>query len=458
MPLKITLLFLLLTVPLSAHSAPLEVDSRVAVLESVRVSEHQSLMGGHGLKFTFKPLQPNQALARFSMKEAKTVVAALEAEFKVAKTRSGLPSSTGFSMGRISTGTLLAPTTKATPSELEERVRTQYETLLGPSEIPLPTSLESARWFHALKLSPRYMGDGVREAAMEMFSSPTVLLSVSMSLVIYAMAWAAPEPVFSKAFAAAVTLGLLMTYTTAELYTVGMACLNLYREAEAATTPEQLEAAARRFGEAIGGVGLRVLVTVAGAKLSRSLPEVPKGGIWAQLSPPRFAFAGGRMRKPFNVGSGTRAEVSVADGTVVLMGVSSATVAYAVASAAAAARTTGDCRDPANKGDAKGHHLATNKNEKSNNSGGPWTPRFKRLFDRAGMSLDDPANIIYLLGHVGPHPAEYHAEVFKRIREVLGNCKTEASCRIKLLNALDMIAGEVCTPGSQLNKLVMRKP
>jgi hypothetical protein len=86
----------------------------------------------------------------------------------------------------------------------------------------LPPSLESARWFQALKLSPRYMGEGVREAAVEMFNSPAVASSVGMSMMLYMVAWAAPEPLFSKAFAAAVTLGLLMTYTATELYNVGI--------------------------------------------------------------------------------------------------------------------------------------------------------------------------------------------------------------------------------------------
>jgi len=73
-----------------------------------------------------------------------------------------------------------------------------------------------------------------------------------------------------------------MTYTATELYNVGLVCLNLYREAEAARTPEQLEAAAERFGKAMGGVGLR-----------------------------------GSARGGLRVGAGTRAQVSVADGTVV---------------------------------------------------------------------------------------------------------------------------------------------
>jgi hypothetical protein len=73
------------------------------------------------------------------------------------------------------------------------------------------------------------------------------------------------------------------------------------------------------------------------------------------------------------------------------------------------------------------------------------------------MSLDDPANIVYLIGHVGPHPKEYHEEVFRRLRTALGQCNTQADCRIRLTKALDIIAGEVCTPGSKLNKLATRR-
>jgi hypothetical protein len=332
-------------------------------------------------------------------------------------------------------------------------VREEYEKLFGPAGFTQPESLESARWMQALKLSPRYMGDGVREAAVELFSSRTVLLSVGMSMMLYMMAWAAPEPVFSKAFAATVTLGLLMTYTAAELYNVGMACLRLYREAEAARTQEQLEAAAERFGKALGGVGLRVLVTVAGAKLARGLPEVPKGGLWARLSPARFGFAG--ERGGFSVGAGARAQVSVADGTVVLMGVSANTAAGAVAAAVSAARTTGACAG-SKEDDNHAHHLCTNKNDKSELNGGPWTPEFEELFEQAGMNLDDPANIVYLRGHKGPHPEEYHSSIFKRLTDALRGCRPLADCRAKLVKELDKIAGDVCTPGSKLNRLATR--
>lgn len=142
---------------------------------------------------------------------------------------------------------------------------------------------------------------------------------------------------------------------------------------------------------------------------------------------------------------------------LVLMGVSANTAASAVASTVASSRTTGACAE-SKRDDNHGHHLCTNKNEVSESNGGPWTPLFEELFSRAGMGLDDPANIVYLREHKGPHPEEYHREILKRLDGALGNCRTRAECRARLVRALDEIAGEVCTPGSKLNKLATRKP
>jgi A nuclease family of the HNH/ENDO VII superfamily with conserved AHH len=434
-PRAIHVLCLLLVVPLWAQAAPREVEARLRVLEPVEVSEYQ---GGQGLRLTFKRLGPNPALGLFSLEEAREVVEALGPR--------GSP-------GVVMAGFLAEPPPVA---DLEKRVRKAYEALFGSTQVSLPDSLESARWLQALALSPRYMGEGVREAAVEMFSSKAVLLSVGMSMMLYMVAWAAPEPLFSKAFATAVTIGLMLTYTAVELYNVGLACLRLYQEAEGARTQAQLEGVAERFGKAMGGVGLRVLVTVAGAKLSRGLPEVPGGGLWGRLSPPRFGFAGGG-RGGLRVEAGARGQVSVADGTVVLMGVTANTTAAAVTAAVAAARKTGACAE-AKKEDNQAHHLCTNKNDTSERSGGPWTPLFEELFERAGMSLDDPANIVYLRDHKGPHPEAYHQEILRQLKDALGNCRTRAECRAKLVEALDKLAGEVCTPGSKLNKLATRKP
>ena len=428
-------------------------EAGLPVLEPVGVSGYQG-EEGQGLRLTFKRLEPEAALGLWKVEEARQVVEALEGEFKEAKPR---PRPRLLPEAHTRTMAGLEPPADTRPSALERRVREEYEALLGPALVELPGSLESARWFQALRLSPRYMGPGVREAALELFSSPAVLLAVGTSLVLYMVAWAAPEPLFSKAFAAAVTLGLLLTYSAAELYNVGQACLRLYREAEAASTKEELEAAAERFGKALGGVGLRVLVTVAGAKLARGLPEVPKGGLWASVSPPRFALAGGGVKGGLRVAAGTRAQVSVADGTVVLMGVTASTAAGAVSSAVSAARTTGACAESKQDGHHR-HHLCTNKNDISENNGGPWTPDFERLFKKAGMNLEDPANIVYLRGHKGPHPEAYHSEIFERLNNALLTCRSQAECRTRLVSALDRIAGEICTPGSTLNKLATGNP
>ncbi|MCY1074185.1 AHH domain-containing protein [Archangium lansingense] len=440
-------LYVLLLGGLALGATAAGAEEKLPVLEPVGVSGYQG-DEGQGLRLTFKRLRPNPALALWTVGEAREVVETLEEEFQQTGRRLEEKPHPATLVGMLG----ILPV-DARSSSLERRVREEYEALLGPALVELPGTLESAKWFQALKLSPNYMGEGVREAALELFSSPTVLLSVGLSMMLYALAWAAPEPVFSKAFAGAVTLGLLLTYSAAELYNVGQACLKLYQEAEAARTREELEAVARRFGKALGGVGLRVLVTVAGAKLARGLPEVPNGGLWAKLSPPRFALAGGGPRGSVRVVAGTRAQVNVADGTVVLMGVTANTATAAVS----AARTTGACTESKQDGHQR-HHLCTNKNDISENNGGPWTPDFEILFKKAGMSLDDPANIVYLRDHKGPHPKEYHSEIFERLNDEIKTCRTRAECQAKLVDELDRIAGEVCTPGSKLNKLATRKP
>ena len=42
---------------------------------------------------------------------------------------------------------------------------------------------------------------------------------------------------------------------------------------------EELEAVAERFGKAVGGTGLRVLMVVASMGVARGLPQVPEGGL-----------------------------------------------------------------------------------------------------------------------------------------------------------------------------------
>ncbi len=158
------------------------------------------------------------------------------------------------------------------------------------------------------------MGPGFRDAAQQMFRSPIFLASVTLSVLVYFSAWAMPEPLFSKAFAATLTARLALVVGLVELRGVALACLQLYREAQAARTMKELEAVAERFGRALGGTALRVLVAVASFGVAQGLPNVPSGGLGAVLGSPRYALAGGRSFQ-----SAASAHI-VTDGTIVIAG------------------------------------------------------------------------------------------------------------------------------------------
>ncbi|MCP3099877.1 AHH domain-containing protein [Myxococcus sp. K15C18031901] len=91
----------------------------------------------------------------------------------------------------------------------------------------------------------------------------------------------------------------------------------------------------------------------------------------------------------------------------------------------------------------------------SDANGGPWTPLFQDIFNRARMSLSDNANLIRLRGHQGPHPQKYHEEVLTRIDGATRGCRGVERCRAALVNELAKIARELTKQGSKLRKLLM---
>lgn len=335
----------------------------------------------------------------------------------------------------------LASSTRA-PAPWEAQLRAEFLAKYGPGLLPLPDSLERSPLFMALRLSPRYMGPGIRDAARELFRSPIFLASVTLSILVYFSAWVLPEPIFSKAFAATLTARLAFVVGLLELRNIALTLLQFYREVQAARTMKELEAAAERFGRALGGTALRVLITAAGFGIAKALPNVPPGGLGSLLSRPRFAMPGGG-----SIQYAASAHV-VADGTIVLAGAAMGTAGSAAQSA---------CTDGSEKKDgSQWHHLATDKNDISPARGGPWTPLFERLFAKAGMSLDDPANHVYLADHHGPHPEEYHNEVYRRLETALSGCRSVPLCRSRLVEQLQKIRNEVCTPGSHLHRLLTK--
>jgi hypothetical protein len=99
------------------------------------------------------------------------------------------------------------------------------------------------------------------------------------------------------------------------------------------------------------------------------------------------------------------------------------------------------------------HHLATNKNTVSTRNGGPWTPRFQAIFDKAGMTLNDPANLVQVPGHHGPHPELYHQTVFDRLNQATEGLNGEEYAQA-LRDELAAIGNEAQTPGSMINNLL----
>jgi RHS repeat-associated protein len=103
--------------------------------------------------------------------------------------------------------------------------------------------------------------------------------------------------------------------------------------------------------------------------------------------------------------------------------------------------------------EAELHHLATNKNWISTLRGGPWSPRFQAIFEKAGMTLEDAANIVSIPGHFGPHSEEYHQYIFKRLTAAVEGLEGQAY-KDALVSELKALAAEATKVGTALWRLL----
>ncbi|MFP2911037.1 AHH domain-containing protein [Pyxidicoccus sp. 3LFB2] len=300
---------------------------------------------------------------------------------------------------------------------------------------------ETDRLKLALGLSLEPMHESLADAVEDTLN-PTffkaVVVSALMSWVILA---AAPEPLFTKA-AAAVAL-VMVAYLGADVFLkVVAACGELKRAADRATTFQELEEAGARFGGVVGDAGARIFVLAVAAAVSGGTTG---GAAWLASRLPLFPGIGqAAALSASQVGVNLTAidqvrAVAVVEGSLV--------ITLAPNAVAMAAKGGGRKQD---------HHLATIRNEKSTARGGPWTPRFKKLFDKAGMKLKDPENVVPVEGHKGPHPQEYHELVYRQLDRALRNCREMARCRAALQQELRELAEQVSTPGTLLNTLLTR--
>jgi RHS repeat-associated protein len=92
----------------------------------------------------------------------------------------------------------------------------------------------------------------------------------------------------------------------------------------------------------------------------------------------------------------------------------------------------------------QGHHIATRY--------GNWGRLFQRLFEKGGMTLDDPANIIDLSPHHGPHSQAYHQRIWDRLYNRTKGLTDPADIRDALQMELAAIAEELWADPGLISK------
>jgi hypothetical protein len=299
----------------------------------------------------------------------------------------------------------------------------------------------------ALGLSLDPMHESIADALEDTLNPTffkTVLVSALVSWVVLA---ANPEPLFTKA-AAAVAVVMLAYLGVDSFLAVVSACIELKHAADGASTFQELEDAGERFGRVVGTRGARVFVLAVALVAGKG---VAGGASWmaSRLSLlPSFPQAATLSASQLGVSLSAIEQVSAV--AVVEGGIA---ITLAPGAVAMVAVGSGGIRgDP----DGKVHHICTDKNTESESNGGPWTPLFERYFKRAGMTLNDPANLVRIRGHEGPHPEAYHREVFSRIDRAMLGCRGLGSCREALIQELRKLSDELLHPDGWLRRLVTK--
>ncbi len=290
------------------------------------------------------------------------------------------------------------------------------------------------RYMLAMALSKSPVLEEFEKALGEMVSMRAVMQAAMATVVTLLVLLAMPEPV-TKFIAAWATVGLILWVGAQTLYNLITGWFQLMEVVKVATTFEEIREAGETFGRVFSREAAQAFAMMAMALLTRTAKGFAEQvGTLPGSAQVSMQAAGGEGLLLSEV-SAVESVVVTADGF---------RVALAPGAVAMAAR--GDGKEK--------HHIATIANKKSTLRGGPWTPRLEDLFARAGMRLKDRENIVPIQGHKGPHPRRYHQLVYDRLQGALGDCRSIAECRARLLPALDDLAKEISTPGTDLNRLV----
>lgn len=291
---------------------------------------------------------------------------------------------------------------------------------------------------------------------LRQLADPAMIRVVLLGAMVAYMAMLAFPGVITQALAAAATFVLTAYLGAQTVWNLVFGWIQMVRAADAATTFSELRTAGERYGKLIGAQTARILVMVVtaaiaeGGLIARAL-DLPKA---AQASAALAAESGGLLGL---AGVGQVSGISVAESGVTIVLTPAAEAAQQVVGMAMAANgMAGNAGAEGCEEKAEWHHIATVENGKSTARGGPWTPRFQKLFKSVDMSMEDAANKVRVRGHRGPHPEEYHQIVYRRLFEVVQNCQSPAACRADFMDALAALARQTATPGTALNRLVTR--
>lgn len=303
------------------------------------------------------------------------------------------------------------------------------------------------RYAAAMALAHGAVLEEMLEAFKDMADPRAMVAAAMWTGTMYLILWSVPEPT-SKGLAAVMTATLIAYLGVDTFWSLTTGFVRLMEEADRARTFDDLREVGERYGKVMGRNAARafaLLATVAigntAAGFAGKVPALP-----------------GSAQASVQAASQTGIALS-AVGEVQAVAVVGEVVTLAVATSAVSATAQGLGGAAVGPVDAEGHHhhIATDKWWESTNSDGPWSPKFQEVFDQAGMSLNDPANIVRVSGHKGPHPKEYHQRILDRLLGAMKGCGTMLRCRAALTAELKELARQLRTDGSRLNKLVTRR-
>jgi hypothetical protein len=300
------------------------------------------------------------------------------------------------------------------------------------------------RFALALALAKGAVLDEMLEAFKDMADPHAMVAAVLWTWTTYMVLLSIPDVTVSKGLAAVMTATLISYVGVDTFWGLILGFKRLMDEADRATTFKQLREAGEHYGKVMGRNAARAFAMLALAAIGNTAP-----GLATQVP-----------KLPGSMQAAVQAEAQVgirlaAVGAVETVAVSAESVTITLAPGAVAMTAQGTTPSSV-EAEGHEHHIASNKFSTSTKNGGPWTPRYQEIFDRAGMSLNDPANKVHIPGHRGPHPREYHEEVYDRLQRATSHCRSMEQCQGALTAELQRIGRQLSTPGTRLNKLVTR--